>query len=356
MTSFAIIALLSLPAHAVKVFSTAVNGIAITPTSVTSNLISGATVQLLQNGATLNTYPNAPLTAECSVNGACQYVLQNLSNGTNATSDVVLTTDLGGNTTFFLDLFTNSSKYSQSYFGVEPSSAAGMQTSDMPLFLWAGVNGVANGGPSPYIVLGSSAPSAANAQVWITTGGAIVSTQLRFQGPGSTIAFAGGVYISTSVGGSSTTANIALLNTTGQTIFTPNLSSFTVSAALSGTFTTTTLGPCIANSTMSLTLPNGNSLIQGGFRGSISDGNLAANVSVGILLDGALTDGETTTKGFVSIQQAVLGDTENFSFPFFISGLSAGTHNVCFTALAGAGTGTIDSTNSVAKIWMYTLP
>lgn len=149
---------------------------------------------------------------------------------------------------------------------------------------------------------------------------------------------------------------VSVTGTSPAATFTPNLSSFTVSGALSGTFTNTTLGACISGSTITLNLPTNVGSVFVGFNGAISDGNLAANISVGILIDGGFANGETNAKGLTSVMQAVTTDNNNMSFSTILTGLAAGAHNVCLAPFVSAGTGTIDSTNSVAKLWMYMLP
>lgn len=176
---------------------------------------------------------------------------------------------------------------------------------------------------------------------------------LAFATTGSTIAANGPLLISTAAAATSATANIAV-NSSGQTTFTPNLSSFTVSSALSGTFTNTTLTTCV--STITLSLPTGNSIIFVGFNGTISVNSLAAVIGIGVLVDGAYVNGETSAKGLTAPQEAVSTDGTNLSFNTLLTGLSAGSHNVCLVPFVSGGTGTIDSTNSVAKFWMYALP
>ncbi len=132
-------------------------GAGITPATVTSS--TGIFSENSANASAL--FPYAPLLVFGNGNTALQAVMQNLSNGTNATSDWVLTNDLGGNTSYYLDLFINSSKYSQAGFTVEASSGAGLQTGDSPLYIWSDINGGLNGGGG-HIIMGSSTPVVAN--------------------------------------------------------------------------------------------------------------------------------------------------------------------------------------------------
>lgn len=136
-----------------------------------------------------------------------------------------------------------------------------------------------------------------------------------------------------------------------------NVSTFATTVALSGTFANTAIGPCIANSSITVTIPAGApGLIQLNLRGTISVATLAAVIGVGILLDGALTDGETASKGMIAPLEPVASDGTNVSFSTLLSGLSAAQHTVCLAPFVSAGTGTIDSTNSVMKMQMYALP
>lgn len=150
--------------------------------------------------------------------------------------------------------------------------------------------------------------------------------------------------------------DVSVAGSTWAAIFTPNLSSFTVSSALSGTYTNTTLTTCITGSTMTITLPGGVGQIFVGFNGTASVGSLNAVMGAGIIVDGGYVNGETASKGLTAPQETVATDGTNLSFSTLLTGLSAGAHNVCLSLFVSAGTGTIDSTNSVAKLWMYALP
>lgn len=194
--------------------------------------------------------------------------------------------------------------------------------------------------------------------------GATAATQASITSAGqlllpaySTITFNGPIALSTAATPALTATPAISVNAAGQVRFGVPISSFMVSGALSGTFANTTLVTCVSGSTVSLTLPAGTSgNVQAQFHGAIANGNLAANISVGLIVDGAFIDGETTTKGLTSTQQAVATDNENFSFSELITGLAAGSHTFCLAALVSAGTATIDSTNSVAKLQVNVLP
>jgi hypothetical protein len=133
----------------------------------TGTVVSITTMVIVNNGALPGAYvnglyPNADIVSIGNINGAYQRVSQNLSNGTNATSDWVLTNDLGGNTSYYLDIFINSSKYSQTAYSAEKSSATGIASSDSDVMIWAGVNGGLNNAASEKLIFGSSNPVSGN--------------------------------------------------------------------------------------------------------------------------------------------------------------------------------------------------
>lgn len=173
---------------------------------------------------------------------------------------------------------------------------------------------------------------------------------------GSTVAYNGPACISTAPVADQTSTCGIQVNLSGQTTFGISLSSFMVSGALSGTFAGTALGVCVTGSTVSINIPVGISRIAGWFRGSVANGTLAKKIILGIVVDGAFVDGETTTRGEIASLQAVATDNQNMTFPFLLTGLTAGSHSVCLAGMVDAGTATIDSTDSLAKLAIYALP
>jgi hypothetical protein len=136
-----------------------------------------------------------------------------------------------------------------------------------------------------------------------------------------------------------------------------DVSSSATTPSLTASVTGTTLGPCIASSTMTLTIPLGVSKIQYQYHGSWANSVLGDTIILGILVNGAFVDGETTAIGLVTVTQAVAADNSNMSFSELISGLTGGTtYNVCLTGAVNAGTGTLNSTTGVSKAQMYMLP
>lgn len=337
--------------------TSSINGQAITPGSVTSNLINGATVQLIQNGATQIYYPNAPLVMSGNINSYLQSVIQNFSNGTLGQSAYVLTGDLGTDTSYYFNIQQSGSKFSNPGYAVFPSSSSIWYSSDGPVYGWADTNGALNNG-SGHIILGSSNAVTGNIAMDISSGAVIIQAQGGLQMiANSTISAGGGaIGISTAASGALTTANNLQFNTAGQAVFTPNISSFSVSGSLSGTYTNTTLGLCIANSTVTLTLPSGNSKIMVLYSGTASVASLAGVLGSGIVVDGGFVNGETASKAIVAPLEAVSTDGTNVSFSTLLTGLSSGTHSVCYSPFVSTGTGTIDSTNSIARLTIYALP
>lgn len=122
----------------------------------------------LSAAANPGTYPYSPLMIFGNGNTYLQEVIQNLSNGTNASGDLVLTNDLGADASFYLDIGINSSKFSQAGQSVEASSSTFVASSDSDLILWADTNGGANGGLG-HVIIGSSNPVSGNTAVNISS-------------------------------------------------------------------------------------------------------------------------------------------------------------------------------------------
>lgn len=145
------------------------NSQAITPASVvasggvTAATLSASTATLSLSGANSGAlFPYSPLMVFGNANTYLQFVLQNISNGNNASGDIVLVNDLGGDTSYYLDIGANSSKFSQAGQTVEASSSTFLASSDSDLILWAGTNGGLNNGASETVIIGSSNPVTGN--------------------------------------------------------------------------------------------------------------------------------------------------------------------------------------------------
>lgn len=132
-----------------------------------------STVVASENGASnVNAFPYSPLMVFGNANTYLQMVIQNLSNGTNASGDLILTTDLGGDTSFYLDIGVNSSRFSQSGQTVEASSSTFIGSSDSDLVIWADTNGGLNrpsGAGVGHVIIGSSNPVSGNTGVDISS-------------------------------------------------------------------------------------------------------------------------------------------------------------------------------------------
>lgn len=119
-------------------------------------------------------------------------------------------------------------------------------------------------------------------------------------------------------------------------------SSCTFSGTLSATWTAASLGAGIAGSTVTLTSPlPGNYLI--GFTGAISDSSIAANMGLGLYMDGAQ---QVST----AQQEFVAANIVPVSFSFPLQAVTAGTHNFYLSASTSAGTGSFAG-GSTNKVW-----
>lgn len=77
---------------------------------------------------------------------------------------------------------------------------------------------------------------------------------------------------------------------------------------------------------------------------------------MGVLVDGGYVNGESSSVGLTAPVEPVVTDGTNVGFAVPVTGLSSGTHNICLITAVGAGTATIDSTNSAMRLWAYMLP
>lgn len=157
---------------------------AISGTPITPSLITTST-GIFSEGAIDNSsmFPYSPLQIFGNANTYLQEVIQNTSNGTNASGDIVLVNDLGGDTSFYLDIGANSSKFSQVGQTIEAASSTFITSSDSDLIIWAGTNGGLNGAATERIVIGSSNPVTANASVLISSVGMVVGSLTQIGAP-----------------------------------------------------------------------------------------------------------------------------------------------------------------------------
>lgn len=101
---------------------TATAGVGNTTLSIPSTFIAPGSVKAtttmeIGSGTPLN-LPNWILQATANVNGYTQLSLQNQNAGNAASSDVVLTSDNGSDTTHFIDVGINSSTYNQAAYNI----------------------------------------------------------------------------------------------------------------------------------------------------------------------------------------------------------------------------------------------
>lgn len=140
----------------------------ITGTSVTFS--SGS---FIQNSATLPDYPNAPLLVGGNANTFLQANIQNMSSGDNASGDLVITSNLGGNTSNYVNLGINGSGYNQASFSITPASAAYLYSSDHLMVIGSGANGT---DPLADTVFFTNNPVTANERLRIQYNGAVTVT------------------------------------------------------------------------------------------------------------------------------------------------------------------------------------
>ncbi len=152
------------------------------------------------------------------------------------------------------------------------------------------------------------------------------------------------------------------LTVTGASTFTAPLSSFTVTNA-TGSYTQTTLASCVNKSTVSLTLTAPVSTIWITYSGASSSTIIGSTVAVGVLIDGAYATiagvAETSSKGILSVGQGQANGNNDFNMsfgPLPISGLAAGSHNLCLLLSTSGGTATIDTVNEISAFSAYFIP
>lgn len=133
-----------------------------------------STVTILQNGAVAQPgFPSQPLQIIGNTNGYLQATIMNLSAGNNASSDFVATSNLGGDTSNYVNLGINSSGFSQASQTIVPSTWAYLYSSDHGLVIGAGANNTDSGAD---LVFFTSAPVTADERMRIRANGAIILT------------------------------------------------------------------------------------------------------------------------------------------------------------------------------------
>lgn len=179
-------------------------------------------MDLKRNGVGLHPeYPSAWASFYSNENTYSQIILQNLSNGESASSDIVFTGDLGGDTSYYFDIGLNSSKFSNPAWTLDVASMAYITSADDGIMIWSKTNGDANGTNAGFITFGSSTPSPGNiamkvigSSVVIGAGGASASVRFDVEG---TSEFDGDLAFGSDVNRStlSITGNIAISTNSG---------------------------------------------------------------------------------------------------------------------------------------------
>ena len=111
--------------------------------STSATFAGGVSIQ--QNGATLGLFPNSGFVAVASTNSFFQSVFQNLSTGAAASTDLILVSDQGTNTSQYLDIGVNGSNYNQAGFTVTGGSGPYILSSDRRITFGSNFNAAAGG-------------------------------------------------------------------------------------------------------------------------------------------------------------------------------------------------------------------
>lgn len=94
-----------------------------------------------------------------------------------------------------------------------------------------------------------------------------------------------------------------------------------------------TLGQCVSGSTITLTTAGGDLAVS---LSGVSGDAAASYWSLGVLLDGAFVEGESTTKG-LSLVQNGSSYSDNLNFYHRVRNVSAGAHSLCLTGRSNNG-------------------
>lgn len=297
----------------------------------------------LSGAAGLSSFPYSPLAVFGNANTYLQEVIQNLSNGANASGDLILTNDLGGDTSYYLDIGVNSSKFSQTGQTAEASSSTFVSSSDSDLLLWAGTNGGLNSAASESVIFGSSNPVTANR--------AMVIAPATASGPGA-VTVLSSMTVSAAFGVLGTTMTVA---TTG---------AITATSQVGGRFFRSA-SQNIPSSVETPTYFDSTSWTQGGaVLVAASSGSITVPIAgIYTVTCGWLTSGQTSIRryGYISLNGASSGagfdnvepsGGEQITASDTLS-ITAGQTLACKSAVIGA-TGTLSGTQtflSFQKIW-----
>lgn len=136
------------------------------------NMISASSVSITINGAAPAALTDNPLSLADNSNTFFQINMMNRSAGNNASGDYVATSNLGSNTSNYINLGINGSGFNQATQTVVPSTWGYLYTSDEGLAIGAGQSGIF---PDAAIVLYTSNPVTANERIYISNAGAITA-------------------------------------------------------------------------------------------------------------------------------------------------------------------------------------
>lgn len=189
---------------------------------------------------------------------------------------------------------------------------------------------------------GSSLTNANNAVLQATqtfSGGNTFTSSFTIQSHGRLIVFS-----------TSSTVNNMALNSDGTVSFYPELhnSSHTIIPAASTT--NTSLGSCIAGSTLTITTTGGD--VEVTFTGAMNTSpTTSAGLNLSVLQDGQFPPGLNSTTGIIrAVTLNAL--TTQACFSYLFKGVSAGTHFYCLTpATIGSGTADIPNDSNTANIF-----
>ena len=113
-------------------------------------------------------FPNADLQIDANTNNYTQIVIQNHNSGTQASTDIVATNDLGDDTNYFIDMGINSSNYVGGYWTVNGAN-------DGYLYINGGNLAVGTQATNANIVFFTDGTTASNIRAVITATGLTVN-------------------------------------------------------------------------------------------------------------------------------------------------------------------------------------
>jgi len=105
------------------------------------NVFQASTITATQNGAGVGIFTNAPIQAVGNANAYLQTNIQNQSNGSAASSDYVATSNLGGDTSNYVNIGIQSNNDTNILSYVTRSTAAYAYSSDHDMIIGAGLAG-----------------------------------------------------------------------------------------------------------------------------------------------------------------------------------------------------------------------